>query len=84
MATLTSEQKRKMHRQFEKSMSRHVHNYTKTQMDNAFQAFEDERAARETALFADVDTATSPHDFSIARTRKLYLAFMFILGRDGL
>ena len=81
MADLTNAQLRAMHRRVLRKIGDSPRNFKTPDLKAAFQTFEDERVARETALFADVDTSTSPKEFGLARKRLLYEAYMFVRGK---
>lgn len=82
MAVLTAIQLRRMRNHMEKTIAGVV-NYKTPKVNVMLQAFEDERVARETTLFSDVDSATSPKTFTTPRKRKAYEAYMLIVGKDG-
>lgn len=80
---LTNRQRRRMHAAFEKFAGNHNHNYSKPQLDNAFDAFETERDTRDTALKAAVNTATTGRNWTVARYKNLYKAYMDVMSKDG-
>lgn len=80
---LTPTERRRMHSQFDKLVGHHVHNYTKPQLDEAFDEFEAEREARESSLHTEVDNATTGREWTLARFRRLQRAYWSVRAKDG-
>lgn len=83
MAVLTAVQLRRMHKEFLVLIGDNQRNFTKTEIDEVFQAFEDQRASTETALFTALDVATAPKVFTTPRKKRLQEAFWLVRLEDG-
>jgi hypothetical protein len=80
---LTAVERRRMHREFDELVGKHTRNYTKPQLDEAFDELDAERVKRESALKTIVDTSTTGRTWTLSRFKRLQRAYWVIRAKDG-